>query len=475
MKSKTVKRMVSTLLCAAIAMNGLAGCSGKTQTAATNAQPDTTAAVQTEKPAETVKAPEGARQITFWHCMGGNIGQAVEDMVNDFNSSQSEIFVVSEYQGKYDDALTKLKAAMPAGNAPDVVQMFELGTRYLVDSGYAIPAQDMLEKDPVISMDDMEPILVNYYTVNDKYQCISFNPSTPIMYYNKTAFAEAGLDPENPPSSFEEIEAIGEKLIKKDGNRITQYPFTMYIYGWFFENFVAGMGELYADNNNGRTDRATAVVFDQNGSAKTIMETWKRLVDKDIIVNFGRKGDDAKNAFMSGQATMLLESTAQLSSILDGVGGRFEVGTAYLPMMDASSDGGVVIGGGNLWLLDNKDEQKIQDAWEFIKYATSPEVAAQFSRKTGYFCANKNAYETEDMKAYLEANPNFQTAINQLHDTPLNYATQGASLGVFSEIRALFEQNMELVLQNGQSVDDAIAEIAKSANDAIANYNATVK
>ena len=145
-------------------------------------------------------------------------------------------------------------------------------------------------------------------------------------------------------------------------------------------------------------------------------------------------------------------------------------------MMGGKADeGGVIIGGGNLWLLDNKDEQRKKDAWEFIKYATSPEVAAEFSRKTGYFCANTKAYETEEMKKYLEENPNFQTAINQLHDAPLNYATQGASLGVFSEIRATFEQNMELVLQNGQSVDDAIAAIASSANDAIANYNATVK
>ncbi len=474
MKTKKVKQIVSALLCAAVLTNVLVGCSGgqKDAAPASSGQP----AAQGEKSAGAAKAPEGARVITFWHCMGGNIGEAVEDIVNDFNNSQSEIYVQSDFQGAYDDALTKLKAAMPAGNAPDVVQMFELGTRYLVDSGFAIPAEDMLADDPAINLDDIEPILRNYYTVNDKFQCIPFNPSTPIMYYNKTAFAEAGLDPENPPTTFAEIEEIGPKLLKKDGNRVIQYPMSLFIYGWFFENFVAGMGELYANNNNGRTERATAVAYDQNGSAKTIMETWKHLVDEGIIVNYGRKSDENKNAFMSGQAAMTFESTAQLTAILNGVGDRFEVGTAYLPMMGGKADeGGVIIGGGNLWLLDNKDEQRKKDAWEFIKYATSPEVAAEFSRKTGYFCANTKAYETEEMKKYLEENPNFQTAINQLHDAPLNYATQGASLGVFSEIRATFEQNMELVLQNGQSVDDAIAAIASSANDAIANYNATVK
>ena len=481
-KGRKWKKLTSALLSAALLTSTLAGCSGGSGDNAGSGSARQAAAPQgTPEQASgslsgTAKAPEGARVIVFWHCMGGNIGEAVEDIVNDFNSSQSEIYVQSEYQGAYDDALTKLKAAMPAGNAPDVVQMFELGTRYLADSGFAIPIEDMLAEDPVVSMEDLEPILVNYYTLDGKFQCMPFNPSTPIMYYNKTAFSEAGLDPENPPRTFAEIEEIGEKLIKKDGGRITQYPFALFIYGWFFENFIAGMGELYADNDNGRTDRATAVVYDQNGSARTIMETWKRLVDKEIIVNYGRSGDDCRNAFIAGQAAMTLASTANLSAILEGVGDRFEVGTAYLPMMGGSSqEGGVIIGGGNLWLLDNEDEQKVKDAWEFIKYATSPEVAAEFSRKTGYFCANKNAYETEEMKAYLQENPNFQTAIDQLHDTPLNYATQGASLGVFSEIRATFEQNMELVLQNGQSVDEAISAMAESANEAIANYNATVR
>lgn len=463
------KQILSLILCVLMVSSLLVGCGGKPASNDSGSIPTET------DPKATLPAGSNARTITFWHCMGGAIGESVEEVVTKFNDSQSEIFVVSEFQGKYDDSLTKLKAAMPVGNAPDVVQMFELGTRYLVDCGYTIPAQDMLEKDAFFKMEDIEPILVNYYTVNGKFQCIPFNPSTPIMYYNKNAFTEAGLDPEKPPRSFEEIEAMGEKLIKKDGNRVTQYPFSMFIYGWFFENFIGGMGKLYSNNNNGRTDIATAVEFDTNGSAKVIMETWKRLVDKGIIINYGRKSEDAKNAFISGQAAMLLESTAQLSTILNGVGGKFEVGTAYLPMMDAAADGGVIIGGGNLWMMNNKDEQRIKDAWEFIKFATSPEVAAAFSRSTGYFCANKNAYETPEMKEYLEKNPNFQTAINQLHDTPLNYATQGASLGVFSEIRSIFEQNMEMVLQNGMSIEQCIESTAKTANDAIANYNKTVK
>jgi sn-glycerol 3-phosphate transport system substrate-binding protein len=351
-------------------------------------------------------------------------------------------------------------------------QMFELGTTYLVGSGYCVPFQDLLDADPYINLEDIEPALRNYYTYDGKMVCIPFNPSTAIMYFNKTAFTEAGLDPANPPRTFDDIAAIADKLTLKDGDKVTRHALGLYIYGWFFEAFLAGLDALYVNNDNGRTARATAIDYDQNGAGKIIMEKWKKLVDDGVIYNFGTNGNDAQAAFVAGQTAMNFGSTASLTTITSAVGDAFEVGTAYLPSMADSSTGGIIIGGANLWIVKNPDAQRQADAWDFLKYATSAEVSAKFSQATGYFCANMKAYETESMKGYLEAHPNFATAINQLHNSPDSFATRGASVGVMPELRAIFQENMELVLQGAMSVDDALAEMASAGNAAIESYNA---
>jgi len=435
----------------------------------------TTSALATTSASEAATVPEGRREVVFWHCFGGTIGEAVQRVIDGYNASQDEIWVTGIYQGGYDDCLTKLKAAMPVGTGPDMFQMFELGTTFLVNSGWTIPFQEMLEQDaePYIQIDDIEPALRNYYTYDGQMVCIPFNPSTPIMYYNKTAFEEAGLDPDDPPTTFAEIAAIADKLTIKEGNRVTRYAMGLPIYGWFFENFLAGMGANYVNNDNGRTGIATAIEFDTSGAGKTIMETWKQMVDDEIIYDFGADNTAARDAFLAGQTCITLESTAQLTTMTNGSAGKFELGTAYLPSMLDKTQYGVIIGGANLWLCKQDDQQAIDDAWAFIKYATSASVSAQFSMDTGYFCANMTAYDEPSFQAYLAENPNFLTAINQLHDCPASYATQGASVGVMPELRAIFQAEAALYLDDAETLDEMLQNIATQGNTAIENYNIT--
>jgi len=247
-----------------------------------------------------------------------------------------------------------------------------------------------------------------------------------------------------------------------------------FIYGWFFENFLAGVNSNYVNENNGRTGIATAIEFDQNGAGKLILETWKQLVDDEAIYNYGADSAGSTAAFVAEQTCMLLQSTAQLTGLMNAIDGRFELGTAYLPSMLDESENAVLIGGANLWLAKQDDEQRVADAWAFIKFATSAPVSAQFSMMTGYFCANMTAYEQPSFQAYLQANPNFLTAINQLHGCPDNYATNGASVGVMPELRVIFQDETALYLEDVKSVEDALRDMATASNAAIANYNATV-
>lgn len=156
-----------------------------------------------------VAGAEGeARTIEFWHTSGGDIGNALQANVDAFNESQSEIFCNATFQGDYDSALIKIKAAVPAGEGPDVFQMFEMATAYLADVDWVIPFQEMLDQDPFMDIEDLNPMLRNYYTVDGQFLCLPFNPSSPIMYYNKTAFDAAGIT--EIPTTFAEIEAIAE-------------------------------------------------------------------------------------------------------------------------------------------------------------------------------------------------------------------------------------------------------------------------
>lgn len=217
------------------------------------------------------------------------------------------------------------------------------------------------------------------------------------------------------------------------------------------------------------------MVFDENGAGLNVVQTWKDLVDSGFVGNFGRNTDDTRNAFIAGRTAMYLDSTAQLASVIKGVGGRFEIGTGNMPRIGEKEDGGVIIGGGSLWIIDNKDEARKNAAWEFVKYASSPEAQAAWMQGTGYFATNVKSYEIESMKTYLEENPNFTTAINQLHNTPTNEFTSGALLGVFPEARAKFEENMELVLMGQQTPEDCIKNVATAVNAAITNYNETTE
>jgi len=452
------KRLISTILIATLAASMLSGC------ASTPKQVDAKA---------TTKVDETPVAITFWHGMGGNLGVALDKLVKDFNDSHKNITVTAQFQGTYDDELNKLKSAQVSNSGPDVMQCYDIGTKYMLDSKSIVPVQNFIDKEKY-DVSTLEPNLLAYYTINNKLNSMPFNSSTPILYYNKTAFKAAGLDPNTPPKSLTEVEDMAKKLFKKDASgKVTQYGYAMPIYAWLFEQFMIKQGQNYADNGNGRTSNATSVEYNKNGGGLALLTEWKKLVASGNVGNFGRKTADTQNAFMAGNTAMYLDSTASLSAVLTGVNGKFEVGTGFLPKVSDSDKGGVSIGGASLWIMDNKDSKKQQATWEFIKFMVSPEEQAYWNANTGYFPVTKKAYELQAVKDNLVKYPQFQTAIDQLHaSTP---DSRGALLGIFPEARAAVETNIETMLNGQQTPQQALDNAAKVANAAIDKYNKTNK
>lgn len=407
-------------------------------------------------------------EITFWHAMGGVNGETTQALVDDFNASQDEIEVHAEYQGTYDDSITKLKAAMQSGQGlPDVCQMYDVGTKFMTDSGAVVPVADMFETtgyDPSTVMD----VITSYYSVDGKQWAMPFNVSTPMLYYNKDVFEAAGLDPETPPTTFDEVLEYAQQIVESGAAPV---GYSQYIYGWFFEQQLAGIGAYYGNNDNGRSGAITAVDFDQNGGGEKVFSMWKKLYDSGYFENYGTVGADTQTAFFAGQVGMIIESTAILKNATNS--SPFEIGTGYLPKVEENEEGGVIIGGASLWLMDSGDTAKEEAAWKFIEFCTTAEAQAKWSMGTGYFAINPAAYETEEFKAYLEENPNFMTAINQLNDTPVNLYTAGVLSGVQTESRLIFNDIMPQVYDGKLTPAEGVAELAKQVNAAIENYNAS--
>ena len=404
------------------------------------------------------------QKISFWHSMGGLNGQAIDALVEKFNEeNEYGITVNAQYQGEYDDSLNKLKSAQIGNMGADLVQVYEIGTRFMIESGWITPMQNMVDADNY-DLSQIEPNLAAYYTIDDELYSMPFNSSTPIMYYNKDMFEKAGIT--EIPDSLEAIEAVGDKLLSDGG---AGEVMSLSIYGWFFEQFMGKQGLEYANNGNGREKAATAVAFDENGGAKNILTAWKSLYDKGFAPNVGKGGDAGLADFSAGKSAITLGSTASLKQILQDVNGKFEVGTAYFPKIKSSDEGGVSIGGASLWALNNDDPKKTRATWEFVKFLISPESQAYWNAQTGYFPVTTAAQDEQVFKDNVAKYPQFQTAIDQLHDSSPEYT--GALLSVFPEARATVESEIENLLNGNEDVDGAVKNMADAINTSIEEYN----
>lgn len=446
--------------------------------AATTA-PGATAAPPTNTPAPTptgAPVPEGAVKIDFWHSMGGDIGgKAIPQLVYNFNTSQSECYVTPTYQGTYDDSLNKVKAGLQANAIPAVVQLFDIGTRQMIDLKVATPVQDFIDKESY-DVSDLETNVLGYYTVDGKQWSMPFNTSNPMLYFNKDMFKEAGLDPENPPRTWAEFEEAARKLTVKDASgKVTRPGAIFAIYGWFFEQFLAVSGGYYADNENGRLAAATQAVFN-SPEGVAILEWWQRMVNEGIMGNIGRNTTNVRNAFMAGQTAMIIESTAPLRGMLDTSKGKFELGTAFLPRPneEAYSKSGTIIGGASVWILDGRPAEEQACAWEFIKFISAPEQQAYWHTMSGYYPIRKAAYDEPLDVEWRAKYPQFQTAIDQLHAAPNNRFTQGGLIGVFPVARQTIEGAIEEVLAGKATPQQALDKAAQTVTAAIEEYNLTM-
>lgn len=409
------------------------------------------------------KSEEGKTVISFWHAMSGSGQTALDSLVADFNASQDDYEVKAEFQGSYEESLTKLRSVGGTADAPAITQVFEVGTKYMIESGFIEPMQKFIDEDNY-DLSQLEENILNYYSLDGELYSMPFNSSTPVMLYNKDAFKEAGLDPENPPKTFQEVIDAAAKL-KTDEMK----GFSMLTYGWFFEQLVATQGGLYVNEENGRAGDATEAVF--NGEeGQRVFEFLNTMNKAGTFGNFGTNWDDIRAAFQSGKVAMYMDSSAGVRGIIDNA--PFEVGAAYIPYADEVDRKGVVIGGASLWMSKGIAEIEQKAAWEFMKYLTTPEVQAKWHLDTGYFAINPSAYEEDIVKKAWEEMPQLKVTVEQLQSTEPSIATQGALISVFPESRQQIVTALENLYQ-GMDPKEALDAAAEGTNRAIDIANKT--
>src|SRR5947207_5631797 len=410
-----------------------------------------------------------AANITWWHAMSGINGEALNKIVNNFNASQSAIKVTTVFQGSYDDLLSKLNTALASHAAPALVQVYDIGQRYMYDSGQVVPMQAFIDRDKFDTA-DFEPAVINYYKYQDKLQSMPFNASSAILYFNKDAFKEVGLDPTKPPQTFTEVADAAKKLTKKDASGQTvRFGFGPSIYGWLFEQLLATSASPYADNGNGRDNRATTVVYN-NAQGKAILDWWKAGLDGGYFYNPGIDNAGATTAFQSGKTAMYLESSAALRGNINTA--KFQVGTGLFARPDNKpANGGNIIGGASLYIMKSRPVDEQQAAWEFVKYAMTPAVQAQWQADTGYYPIRKSAYNEGPSKDWSTKYPQFLTAINEIRDSPQNRFTNGAVLGVMPQARARTQKMIESVLLGKETSQAALDSAVTEMNTQIDSYN----
>lgn len=413
---------------------------------------------------EEVDSSEEKQTVTFWHAMGGAAQEALNKIVDDYNQSQDKIQVNAEYQGTYDEALTKFHTVAGTDSAPTMIQVFEIGTMSMINSGHIEPIQNYVDKDDY-DMTGLEENIINYYKIEDKFYSMPFNSSTPVMYYNKDAFEAAGLDPENPPATFEEIEDASRKIAESNPE---MKGFALQAYGWLFEQLLANQGALLMNKDNGRSDTPTEIGFTEE-QGKSIFNWVKNMIDEETFANYGTNGDNMVSGFLAEDVAMFMQSSASARDVIDNA--PFEVGVAFIPHPESTEREGVVIGGASLWMVDGKEQAEKDAAWEFMKYLQTPKVQAEWHVGTGYFAINPAAYEEQVVLDAYKEMPQLQVTVEQLQSTKSSFATQGAIMDMIPEGRRIVETALETVY-NGGDVDEAYQNTVEQLNQAIKNANA---
>ncbi|WP_336021502.1 ABC transporter substrate-binding protein [Halobellus salinisoli] len=418
----------------------------------------------------TTAGDSGSDSVTiqFWHAMGGDLAQRIDDIVNSFEEQSDGITVETTSRNSYRDNLNATTSAVSSGNPPALSQIFEIGTQLAIDSQAFVPVEDIIPSDRINFDNFLDPVL-DFYRVDGKLNSMPFNSSNAIMMYNRDAFEEAGLDPDSPPTTYQGITDAANTLTSEG---VVETGLTGPNHSWFVESWFAQQNTTLVNNENGRSGRATESNLESE-AAQNIFEWWVDLYEQDQYLNPGIEAwGEAQQAFLTQETGMIIYSTSSIAPMQQGAADNgFELDTAYLPSPGGDRTG-IPIGGASLWVPRGLSDAQQQATAELLLYMTQPEQQAQWHTGTGYFPVREESISQLEDEGFYEENPAFRTAIDQLNETESTPATSGALMGPFPEVRTIIEEGYVSMIQDGgPSVSDGLSQVKSDVDAALQDYN----
>jgi sn-glycerol 3-phosphate transport system substrate-binding protein len=381
-------------------------------------------------------SPAAAVDLTMYYpvAVGGPVTKIIDDMVTRFHQDNPEIRVQAVYSGNYTDTMTKAMTAMKGGQPPQLSVLLSTDAFTLIDENAIIPFDDLgTDKNWLASF---YPAFMENGHIGGKTWSIPFQRSTIVLYWNKDAFADAGLDRNKPPGTWDEMREFGKKLVKKDAvGNITRWgveiPTTGYAY-WMLQALAIQDGQKLMNEAGNQVHFA---------AKKTVeaLSYWVDLSRKDLVMPTGTiDWATLRTDFLEGKTAMMWHTTGNLTAVKDGA--KFDFGVAMLP---AKERRGSPTGGGSFYIFKGASGEQQRAALKFIQWMTTPERAAEWSIKTGYVAVTPAAYDTPAMQDYVKGLPQAVVARDQLqyavaelsvHENGriykvLNDAVQGAVTG----------------------------------------------
>ena len=406
-------------------------------------------------------------EIQWWHSMNSVNGEWVNDLAKDFNASQKDYKIVPTYKGQYDESMTAAIAAFRAGNAPHILQVFEVGTATMMASKNAIMPVAKLMKDAGEKFDPSAyiPAVASYYTAaNGQMMSFPFNSSTTIFYYNKDAFKAAGLDPNKAPSTWPEVTLAAAKL-KASGHKC---PLTIAWQGWTqLESFSTWHNVEFATKGNGLAGMDARMKINSPLHVRHI-ENLGNMAKQGLFVYKGR-GNVPEASFVSGECAMTTTSSGFYGNVKKNA--KFAFGQAPLPYYPdvAGAPQNTVIGGASLWVMSGKKADEYKGVAKFFTYISSPEVQSASHKRTGYLPVTTASFALTEKSGYYKENPGADVAPNQMiRKTTTN--SRGIRLGNYLQVRAIEDEELEQVWGGKKTAKEALDSIVQRGNEQLERF-----
>jgi len=443
----------------------------------------TSAAPTTAVPADTLPdcpttLPAGPVEISFWHGMSGPLGEELTRLTDAYNAGQS-VVKVNLVQDSYEGTADNYFAASGDGR-PDIVQLPEYQVQAMVDTESTVPVGKCIESSGFDTSTFLPTALAAYATAGVQW-AMPFNLSNPVLFYNKKMFAAAGLDPEKPPTSLDEMRAMSQQIVDSG---VAAYGLALESGfdsggGWYVEQWFCKAGEFYVDGDNGRTTRATKVLYD-NQAGVDLMTFLQQMLNDKLAVNVGDNSASGydnllKMADEKEPAAMTINTSASLGPVLQVLGtGQFpqitgdDVGVGPMPGPDGKP--GALIGGAALWVVNSGDADRTAAAWDYLTYLVGAQQQSEWAVATGYVPVRTDALDTDPYKTTVATDPRFAVAYQQLLDTPEAPTSAGPVVGPLREVRTVLATAVASIFA-GADPATALKDAAAQANSLIADYN----